>query len=437
MNGDLLHPGLYRPEDDEGLSELREYALSAGTSDDSEWHQQELARFQPVFPTSTIKAVLNGAGAAQQVVQVLMPVLTEKGRAYLMSLGHTNSAATIIPEEAQLDFCIVATGDTLTMEHSLATGALSGGLVKALLREPFSQKTTLESEDVALSIATGTLHDIGKGEIPRFILQNPVDRGLLRAIYAANMGDERRLGHPVELPFPLTPEEWVRFGPLVRGECITPEDVLAFGQLCRERSGDFRVVPAHALRRFGNYLLKYNQLPPDVAEYAKVFLNERELSEVPYLIERLNTQRGDYQMAKVIMGRCGIHGFQDTMLGINARHVSASTCVLNDPFRTVVGFHHSGADAAVSNLNLREKYRVWILILADIIAALSQARPYFVNGKQKNLGEVRRILALESQKHSIPDEFTSWVVNEFLPSGESEDPLPLIIQKMQSFAVSI
>lgn len=365
---------------------------------------------------------------AQHVTAVLQPYVEGQMGDYFARQGISKEFVPTLPEESRLPFYLMWCGDGLTGMHSMNASYV----VRAI-----SKLMGADQEPTRLAQA-GLLHDIGKGNIPRLILEDPTPRDLQGPLCAINLADPLRpVGKEVESPIALTDEERAFFGPLLSGHDKNPELVRKFGELCASKSkADYRkAIPVRTLMGLARYVSQHEALPPDLEEYVERYLDERAKKDVEHMVKIFKNHKEDLENLDMILARYGIDGWEDTLLRVLHRHESESFAYVPDYLGCVVARHHN-YPLTQRTLGTTKGYvpspdavLYTSLTLSDIIVALAEYRPYFRNGKPKPINIIRNILIDESTMYGIPRETINLVIDKLLGGSEEERPLQVILER--------
>lgn len=433
-NSGPLDPAEYDPLKDPYSTDLREYVVEAGASSDPEWHHAWISELLVRFPIQKLLTYLHEEQAVDHVRTVLGSYVRNQIGLYLQGQGADPRAFPELPKDAELHLSLQWCGDRLTGEHLVNAAVVVGFTTDIVNCLDFG-----DEEGRRLNVLAGATHDFGKAALPRFVLENPVPRGLMAVVYGWNLGDPNRK-RPVESPIPLDEAEQVRFGTLLAGQTFDPDLVMEFALLCKERKGDYlSVTPIRTLIKLSEYVLSHGVLPPVVQEYVDALTNPNDRTAVEHMIQTIQGQRDLVFDSNWALARSGFDGFQSIMKVLAGHEYEsfrmAPPCVSN-----LVARHHRFPETRDRLVGERkfdlepDPHRVYALIIADVICALSERRPYFADGQPKPLSVIRKIVLQEAvQRHKIPENLARRVIAELLSGEEDKEPLKKIIENGYNF----
>ncbi len=420
-------PDEYRQYEDPARARLAAYLRAAAKNTDADWHHEGIAA---LFPSMPLEHFLGDCKSEtrDQIIRVLQPKVDEQMASYLGNFAIPPSYVPEIPEESKLPFYLLWCGDGLTARHSLNTSFVIRA-VSALLE--------VGSAEVQLP-QVGLLHDIGKGDIPRFVLEDPTPRTLMGPLLAMHLSDPNRpSGRRVASPIPLTPEQAAYFEPLLSGADKSPDLVREFGVLCSEQKHiDYRkVLPIRTLLNLAVYIQENGKLPPQLMSYAEQYLNAAAVAEIKHMVKVVKSYKGDLRDLEMILARFGIDGWVDTLLDVLQRHEGRAFNYVPSRLGCVVVSHHD-YELTKRTMSTRAGYSRepndmvrWSLTISDVISALSERRPYFRNGNPKPMDIIRNALRTEAPHYGIPSEFVERVIDALLNGNEERSPQARIFEK--------
>lgn len=434
-NSGPLDPAQYDSLNDPYFTDLRDYVVDAGASSDPEWHHARISELLSRFPIQRLLTHLNEEQAVGHVRAVLGTYVRDQIKLYLEGQGADPRTFPELPAETELHLSLQWCGDRLTGEH-LANAAVVVGFTTDIIDGYMGLS---DEEGRRLNVLAGATHDFGKAALPRFVLENPVPRGLMAVVYAWNLGDPNRK-RPVESPIPLDEAEQARFMPLLAGETFAPDLIMEFAQLCKERKGDYlSVTPIRTLIKLSEYVLKHGVLPPVVQEYVDALTNPNDKAAVEHMIQTIQGQKDLVFDSNWALARSGFDGFQPLMK-VLAGHEYQSFKMAPPCVSSLVARHHrfpETRDRLVSERRFDlepDPYKVQALIIADVICALSEHRPYFADGQPKPLNVIRKIVFQEAvQRHRLPEAIVRRVIAGLLSGEEDKEPLKKIIESGRYF----
>lgn len=440
--GAPTQPRDYRENMDPGLRTLSNYASKAGERGDPEWHVGELRKLLGLFPLRRIEQAILEEGADAVLESVLTPYVEAEALAYSRGIGAFQRTLPPLPPECILPFNILWAGDPDTAKHSVDTGYVTAAFRVALGSD--EEGRPFIGEQSALH---GLVHDFGKPDsIPRILLENPVFRNLMPALYAVELRNPNRQGKPIVPPFPLSPEQAQTFGPLLSGEHIHPDQVRAFVELCSQYKGpiDYRVIPVRALLNFGRSVLKDGTLPSDVQMYVDTYMKGRvQPGDVDFMIEKLRTQKKEYKWMNWILARFGIDGWRDSFKDVIERHESASASMVPPELGCVIKDHH-GYDQTNVLLTARGivlppplQRDIYALQLGDISSALGANRVYFKSGQAFDPEQIGKIAGSAVVRRGCDPELMRYAVSRVMPNKSGPSVLRSIFEKIHHSGLAV
>lgn len=434
-NAGPLDPSDYNHLLDPRFKDLAAYTVQAAEQNDPEWHHYYLSRLLAAFPIRTVLSHLAQAGAKDHVAKSVVPYVRAKVAEYVEDLGTSPEDFPTLPGKSELYFALQWCGDVQTSRHLVNTALVTGLVTDVLMPE----KDDLYPELRSSNVLAGATHDFGKGVLPRWVVENPVPRVLMPAVYLWDLADPLRK-RPLRSPFPLSRKNQTYFADLLAGKNFDPQKIEEFTQLCQEegREGDYlNTIPVRTLIRLAKYILKYGRLPVPIerrVESLDIRGQEAAAHMVRVIMEEQSELVRDSNWA---IARSGFDGYS-TVGEVLTAHEFASSQLVPMCVSGLVARHHNYTKTLerlqVSRTHSPEPdaIQVQALVMADIICALSEHRTYFVDGQPKTLSAVRRILSEEAMhRHRIPRERVRLVTNQLLQGSETRDPLRRVLENAQ------
>lgn len=434
-------PKNYKEKMDLGIRPLLNYAQKAGGESDPEWHAYQIRKLLGFFPLKRIEREILNEGAEAVLESVLTPYVETQAIAYSRAMGAFQNSLPPLPPECALPFNILWVGDPDTAKHSIDAGFVTGAFAQALAVN--EESAPVIGEESALH---GLVHDFGKPDsIPRILLENPVFRNLMPALYAVELGCPSRKG-PLSSPFPLTSEQAQTFGPLLSGQYIHPDMVRAFVELCNAHKGpvDYRVIPVRALLNFGRSVLETGQIPEDVKAYVDLYMKGRvQPEDVDFMIKKLRAQRKEYEWMNWILARFGIDGWRDSFKDVIERHESASVGMVSPQLGCVIKDHH-GYDKTDVLLSARRiqlpsplERDVHALQMGDISSALAANRIYFRSGQAFDPEQIGKIAGSAVVRRGCSPELMREAVSRVMPNQAGTSVLRSIFEKIHHSGLAV
>lgn len=415
------------------LDKLAERAVQAP---DAERLAQEVRDIFPVTPLRMILEHLHNAGSTQIVAQALRPLVEDRVRAYAKSQDLDPNCLPKVPEASQLPFDLMWCGDSGTGRHLVNVGVNTGFVVKAI--NVSEVKFTIPNVDLLRT--GGMVHDLGKGNSLRVLIENPLPRVLHAAAFAANLKDPGRK-RAVPSPIPLNDEERIFYAPLLEGRIFDPTHIQSFGQLCAERKGDYRhAIPVRSLLYIAQHVLQFRQLPPAMQALVEEYLSEQDRAEIAHMITVFEEQAPDLEHIDLALARCGIDGWNHMMMTAIEMHEADAMQFVSADLGCVVTRHHNYQTtrdrlAGVKAYSPEPLIQVRAaLTIADIMSAVAEPRKYFLNGDPKPIPIIAKILREEAMRYGIPNELVEAVIRVLLNSQEKKEPLKAMFAAGQAFA---
>ena len=425
-----LNPDDYDVLSDPVHDELRKYVRRASTINDPKEHHALLRRLLPRVPINTLQAHLQEEQGADQVAEVLSAYVRAQVERYLADLGADPKDFPTFSGKTDLHFSMQWCGDELTGRH-LANTAILTGLTTDLLMG--MQQGEVNQELRRMNVLAGATHDFGKAMFPQVVLETPVPRMLMGAVYGWDLGDPKRK-RPVKSPIPLAEAERIYFTDLLNGDSFDPDRVHEFGLLCKQRKGDYLgSIPIRTFIKLAEHVLSRGALPATIQSYVDEFLSPEDSAAVKHMIATLQSQRDLITDANWAIARAGLDGFQ-TLAEVIAGHEFESFRMAPPCVAGLVARHHNypqtrrRIEATGRVVPVPSETAVHALIMADVISALSEHRPYFSDGAPKPLPVIRKIVAQEAKRHQIPEETVLMITDKLLAGEEEKDPLKRIIE---------
>jgi len=432
------NPDAYSQEIDPVKPRIDAYAKESRTNTNPQWHCTQIQTFLPIYPFQDILTSFVEQQSLQTTTEVLKSFVESNIQTYLTQVLRLDREISFegMDDIAIFALCMTWIGDRSTGEHCVQTWIMINPVI--ILAQETNTLWTPGKKELENLRAAALLHDNGKADLPRMLLELPFPWKWLRAAYFGNLADPKRHGHPAFTSLTITEDDRIRFHDLLSGdwdeEAGPPEDqIRAFIELCDAQRADFRQTPVRYLIRIAEHMLANNgEIPEEVLRY----LEAVNPAEHAFIMQRLRAQAAGYKYKDWTLSRHGLDGYGHTLITALQRHESASFYSTGSGVRCYAANHH-GYSSTTQTLATEpaftgftpHKTALHALTLTDILTALSQNRAYCRNGQARPPEKIAKVLLSEADKRHIPTAFVQTIIKRLLsPQSTIESPMMHIIK---------